>query len=1177
MRNRLLLLLLFVSGAALGQTNLTGFGNRAGIAAQKPKQNNAFLVEEGDSVAVFVLNPLDKLSVAGTNVIVDANGNRFIRRKVSGTVSGPAQNIIVPAVQTALNAKENTIAPGSIGQYFRYNKTWADLNAAAVGLGNVPNVNATNAANLGSGLIPAARFGSLTIPLSAFSQSGATNGQVPTWNGSAWVPGTVSGGGSATWPVSGTPSTFPPSSHTHAAGTDITGLSTVAISGAYNDLAGKPTLGTGAALNVAASGNAASGELVKGNDTRLSGNQPTLVSGTNIKTINGNSLLGSGDITISGGSGGLSEPATNGFVVRTGSGSTTARSLTAPAAGISISNSDAVAGNPTFALINDLGAIEALTGTGLLKRTGTDTWGFATAGTDYLSPTGSAAGLTSFPILNQSTTGNAATVTNGVYTTGSYSNPAWITGLDGSKISGTIASANIVGALSGKTYNGLNLTTTTGTFTLGNSKTFSVSNSLTLAGTDGSTLNIGAGGALGALAYLGSVNNSNWSGAALGLGNGGSGQTTAQAAMNAFAGAVTSGLFLRGNGTNVVMGAIQAGDLPTGIDATKLANGTVTSTELQYINSVTSNVQTQLDAKAPLASPGFTGAPTAPTATAGTNNTQIATTAFVTTAVGAGSGKNYVTPEDYGAAGNGSTNDLTAFTNMLAANTTGRIVLKKGANYRINGTLTITANGDASSNLVIEGYGAKITTTNASTTAVLRFYHTKRLTFQGVEVQGLIDYDGMWESSFLDCNVQDLRFGYLNTDTFDEHYWNTWKRCQIGQIIIYTGSSGDLTEFNSNSFYQCKIWSGAYAVKIYGTEIAQGIAFYDCDISYQTTSKLYVDVTVRDVQINLYTCYLDDDKGFPYNTKGVTINTYGAGNTPNSALTQAFTTDVASQVTSDVQSGVRNGSRLAVAPVNLIKNGDFRYGTSDILFNSWAVTQTAGTGMFGKYVRLTASGSATSADWDAITAPYTGIYSLTVTGRNVSNTVIVFALVVNGTETLYNPVQINDASNFVTSSCQFKLTQGQTFKMRLYSQASVSNTVDIAYVGLTYGRFGVLQAPAHPEAEGILAATVDATGSATDVFSITMPTYGYVTAECTCYGMDQTYPNGSTYSKHIILATRETGAITSSITAIATQKLGDITAAPTMTLSDAGSGVLKIRATGTDGTIKLKCKLEGKL
>ena len=45
--------------------------------------------------------------------------------------------------------------------------------------------------------------------------------------------------------------------------------------------------------------------------------------------------------------------------------------------------------------------------------------------------------------------------------------------------------------------------------------------------------------------------------------NGGSGQTTAQLAMNTFAGAVTSASYLRGNGTNVVMSAIQAADVPT--------------------------------------------------------------------------------------------------------------------------------------------------------------------------------------------------------------------------------------------------------------------------------------------------------------------------------------------------------------------------------------------------------------------------------------------------------------------------------------------------------------------------------------------------------------------------------------------------------------------------------------
>lgn len=45
--------------------------------------------------------------------------------------------------------------------------------------------------------------------------------------------------------------------------------------------------------------------------------------------------------------------------------------------------------------------------------------------------------------------------------------------------------------------------------------------------------------------------------------NGGTGQTTAQAAINALAGATTSGQFLRGDGTNVTMSAIQAADVPT--------------------------------------------------------------------------------------------------------------------------------------------------------------------------------------------------------------------------------------------------------------------------------------------------------------------------------------------------------------------------------------------------------------------------------------------------------------------------------------------------------------------------------------------------------------------------------------------------------------------------------------
>ena len=75
------------------------------------------------------------------------------------------------------------------------------------------------------------------------------------------------------------------------------------------------------------------------------------------------------------------------------------------------------------------------------------------------------------------------------------------------------------------------------------------------------------------------------------------------------------------------------------ITANSASIGDVSNTELQYLNGVTSAVQTQLDAKlatttaastyAPLASPVLTGTPEAPTAAADTNTTQIATTAYV--------------------------------------------------------------------------------------------------------------------------------------------------------------------------------------------------------------------------------------------------------------------------------------------------------------------------------------------------------------------------------------------------------------------------------------------------------------------------------------------------------------------------------------------------------------------
>jgi len=119
-----------------------------------------------------------------------------------------------------------------------------------------------------------------THPLSDITQSSATSGQVPSWNGTAWVPTTPSAGGVTS--VAGRTGAVT------LATTDISGLATVATSGSYADLTNKPTIPsatTDASLLT-------SGTLA---DARLSSNIPKLDGAATQQFQNGFNVA-SGDI-----------------------------------------------------------------------------------------------------------------------------------------------------------------------------------------------------------------------------------------------------------------------------------------------------------------------------------------------------------------------------------------------------------------------------------------------------------------------------------------------------------------------------------------------------------------------------------------------------------------------------------------------------------------------------------------------------------------------------------------------------------------------------------------------------------------------------------------------------------------------------------------------------------------
>ena len=174
-------------------------------------------------------------------------------------------------------------------------------------------------------------------------------------------------------------------------------------------------------------------------------NTSIAIANTQVSGLGTMSTQNAGAVAITGGSiDGTTVGATTASTVRgttitatsqfTGAGT----GLTGTAAGLSIggnaataTTSGSVTNSVTFT--NTGGAASGTTYNGSVART----IDYSTLGAPSTTGTG-ASGTWGIGI-----TGNAGTVTNGVYTTGSYSNPAWITSILGSIVSGAVASATL--------------------------------------------------------------------------------------------------------------------------------------------------------------------------------------------------------------------------------------------------------------------------------------------------------------------------------------------------------------------------------------------------------------------------------------------------------------------------------------------------------------------------------------------------------------------------------------------------------------------------------------------------------------------------------------------------------------------------------------------------------------
>jgi hypothetical protein len=471
----------------------------------------------------------------GTGLVTISDGtdfNKGIRFRSSGSAASAIT--LLDAVSTAGHVVTLPDATTTlVGRNTTDTLTNKSISGSTNTLSNIGNASLTNSA--------------ITINGTSTSLGGSISvGTVTSVSGTAPV---VSSGGNtpaismaqATGSVDGYLSATDWTTFNNKSNTNGTVTSVAATAGTGISVTGSP-ITTSGTLNITNTAPDQVVSLTQGGTTTITGTYPNFTISSDDQfdgTVTSVDLTAGTGISVSGG------PITS-------SGSITVTN-TAPDQTVAISSGTGISVSgtyPNFTVTNTApssgGTVTSVSGTAPIASSGGNTPAIsisqATTSTDgYLSST-------DWNTFNGKQP--AGTYVNSVSATAPITSTGGVT----PTIAMPAATSSVNGYLTSTDWNTFNnkgsgtVTSVSGTGTV---------NGISLSGTVTSSGSLTLGGTLSNVSLSTQVTGT------LPIANGGTGETTRQAAMDALAGAVTSGQYLRGNGTDVVMSAIQAADVPT--------------------------------------------------------------------------------------------------------------------------------------------------------------------------------------------------------------------------------------------------------------------------------------------------------------------------------------------------------------------------------------------------------------------------------------------------------------------------------------------------------------------------------------------------------------------------------------------------------------------------------------